>query len=420
MSLVMKLWHKLTVTATMLPTLLLVGACASCGGGGGGSSSAPEPTPTAPTPTRTGTLLNGEAEAFYPRVIRLAHQADASLNGAVIASTIAFPGGQGQGRIFISRDDGASFVPQGSVTDATWPKGLCCGSIYELPSSVGVLAKGTLLWSASVGQDAPGTPMQHPIYRSTDAGKTWTALNAHCGIGRKPRGGDGTGIWEPEFLVTKDGQLACIYSDETDDGASQVLKIMNTADGVTWTAPRLLVAAVKPTDRPGMAVTSRLGDGSYLMSYEFCSTAVLDCRVYLKRSADGLDWGSPADKGFEPKTADGGWFRHAPTHVWLPTQQRIALVGQILNTSAGAVDAIGNGATIFISSTPDGSGSWRASAAPVKPLTPPTTTNWCQNYSSSLLPTVDGQLLMLASDFETINGGQVCRTRFGRAGVTQS
>ncbi|HEY0956824.1 MAG TPA: sialidase family protein [Roseateles sp.] len=417
----MKLWQKLVATAALLPTLLLIGACASCGGAGGSSSTTPtEPPPPPPPPARTGTLLNGEAEAFYPRLIRLAHQADASLNGTVIASTIAFPGGQGQGRIFISRDDGASFALQGSVSDAAWPKGLCCGSIYELPSAVGVLAKGTLLWSASVGQDTPGTPMQHPIYRSTDAGKTWAALGAHCGVGRKPRGGDGTGIWEPEFFVAKDGQLACMYSDETDDGASQVLKIMNTADGVTWTAPRLLVAAVKPTDRPGMAVTSKLGDGSYLLSYEFCSTAGLDCRVYLKRSSDGLNWGDTADKGFEPKTADGRWFRHAPTHVWLPAQQRIALIGQILNNAAGAVDPAGNGATLFLSSTADGSGAWTTMEAPVKALNPPNGTNWCQNYSSPLLPSADGkQLLMLASDFETVNGNQVCRTRFGKASLPQ-
>lgn len=419
MTLLMKLWQKLALTATLLPALLLIGACASCGGGGGGGSpSTPDPVPPAPVPTRTGTLLNGDAEAFYPRAIRLAHQADASLNGAVIASTIAFNGGTGQGRIFISRDDGASFALQGAVTDAAWPRGLCCGSIYELPSTVGVLPAGTLLWSASVGQDTPGTPMKHPIYRSNDAGKTWTSLNANCGVGRKPRGGDGTGIWEPEFLVTKDGQLACMYSDETDDGASQVLKIMNTADGATWTAPRLLVAAVKATDRPGMAVTSRLGDGSYLLSYEFCSTAGLDCRVYLKRSADGLDWGSTADKGQEPKTADGGWFRHAPTHVWLPAQKRIALVGQILNTGAGAVDTAGNGGTIFISSTADGSGAWTTMAAPVKVLNAPNGTNWCQNYSSPLLPTADGkQLIMLASDFETVNGAQQCRTRFARGNL---
>lgn len=412
----MKLWQKLAATAILLPALLLVAACASCGGGGASPPNTPtEPPP--PPPTRNGTLLS-ETPAFYPRLIRLAHQADASLNGALIASAIGFDGGQGQGRIFISRDDGASFAPQGSVSDAAWPKGLCCGSLYELPAAVGTLPAGTLLWSASVGQDTPGTPMKHPIYRSSDAGKTWTALNANCGVGLKARGGEGTGIWEPEFYVAKDGQLVCMYSDETEDGASQVLKMMSTADGATWSAPRLLVAAVKPTDRPGMAVTSRLGDGSYLLSYEFCSTASLDCRVYLKRSADGLDWGSAADKGFEPKTAAGQWFRHAPTHVWLPAQKRIALVGQILNTGAGGVDAAGNGGTVFISSTADGSGSWTAMAAPVRSPAPPTQTNWCQNYSSPLLPSADGrQLIMLASDFETVNGAQVCRTRFARGNL---
>lgn len=418
MPLLMKLWHQLLASAALLPALLLIGACASCGGGGGSSSAPPTTTPSTPaTPTRTGTLLNAEAAAFYPRAVRLAHQADASLNGAVIASVIAFDGGVPQGRIFVSRDDGASFALQGSVTDAGWPKGLCCGSIKELPSAVGALPAGTLVWSASIGQDTTGAPMIHPVYRSTDAGKTWTYLS-RCGTGQKPRGGDGTGIWEPELFVAKDGQLVCMYSDETETGQSQVLKITSTADGLTWTAPRLLVGGGLATDRPGMAVTSQLADGSYLMSYEFCSTAGLDCRVYLKRSADGLDWGSPTDKGFEPKTADGRWFRHAPTQVWLPAQNRIALVGQILNNAAGNVDATGNGATVFISSTADGSGVWTTMAAPVQPLAPPAATNWCQNYSSPLLPTADGkQLLMLGSDFDTVNGAQVCRTRFARGNL---
>ncbi|MFG6488131.1 sialidase family protein [Roseateles sp. BYS78W] len=416
----MKLWQKLVASVALLPAILLISACVGCGGGGG-SSPPPTTTPTTPTtpaPTRTGTLLNGDAEAFYPRLIRLAHQADTSQNGAVIASAIAFNGGVAQGRIFISRDDGVSFALQGSVTDAAWPKGLCCGSIYELPSSVGTLPAGTLVWSASIGQDTTGQPMSHPIYRSSDAGKTWTVLGANCGVGQKPRGGDGTGIWEPQFLVTGDGQLACMYSDETEAGHSQVLKITSTADGVTWTAPRLLVAGTLASDRPGMAVTSRLGDGSYLLSYEFCSTAGLDCRVYLKRSADGLDWGSPSDKGFEPKTADGHWFRHAPTHVWLPAQQRVALIGQILNNSAGAVDTTGNGSTVFLSSTADASGAWTTMTAPVNTLNAPLATNWCQNYSSPLLPSADGkQLLMLSSDFETVNGAQACRTRFGRGAL---
>ncbi|WP_431265195.1 sialidase family protein [Roseateles chitinivorans] len=414
----------MTTGAGALLAGLLLAACASCGGG---SSSSDAATPSAPPPvtpppvTRAGTLLNGDAPAFYPRLIRLQHQTDASLNGALLASTITFEGDRGQGKLFLSKDDGTSFQPQGAVTDAAWPKGLCCGSVYELPSAVGVLPAGTLLWSASVGQDTTGQPMTHPIHRSNDGGKTWRFL-ANCGVGNKPRGGDGTGIWEPEFLVTRDGALACLYSDETDGtsaGVSQTLKITSTTDGATWTAPRVIASAVKPTDRPGMAVTSRLGDGSFLLSYEHCSTAGLDCRVALKRSADGLDWGDPAVRGPEPKTADGRFFRHAPTHVWLPGRQRIALIGQILFNAGGQVDAGGNGATIFLSSTADGSGTWTTMEAPVKPLSPPAQTNWCQNYSSPLLPSADGsRLIMLASDFETNAAGQqVCRTRFGSAAL---
>lgn len=194
---------------------------------------------------------------------------------------------------------------------------------------------------------------------------------------------------------------------------------MSTADGTTWTAPRVIAAAVKPSDRPGIAVTSRLGDGSYLLSYEHCSTAGLDCRVAFKRSADGLDWGDAAVRGEEPKAADGRYFRHAPTQVWLPARQRLALVGQILFTAAGQVDAAGNGGTVFLSSTADGSGPWTAMAAPLKVLNPPAATNWCQNYSSPMQPSADGsKLIMLVSDFELdARGQQVCRTRFASAAL---
>ncbi|RZI59515.1 MAG: exo-alpha-sialidase [Rubrivivax sp.] len=418
------LLRSLATAASALLIGALLGACASCGGGSpsAGTASPAAPPPTTPPPVaRTGTLLNGDAPAFYPRLIRLSHQTDASLNGALLASAISFDGDRGQGKLFLSKDDGASFQPQGAVTDGAWPKGLCCGSVFELPTAVGALPAGTLLWSASVGQDTPGQPMTHPIHRSDDGGKTWRFL-ANCGVGNKPRGAEGTGIWEPEFLVTRDGALACLYSDETDGtaaGVSQTLKLMSTADGVTWTAPRVIVDAVKPTDRPGMAVTSRLADGRYLLTYEHCSTAGLDCRVAMKFSADGLDWGDPAARGEEPKTADGRFFRHTPTHVPLPASQRIALVGQLLFNAAGQVDTAGSGRTVFLSSTADGSGAWTTMDAPVTLTNAPAQTNWCQNYSSPLQPSADGRrLIMLASDFETNAAGQqVCRTRFGSAAL---
>lgn len=57
-------------------------------------------------------------------------------------------------------------------------------------------------------------------------------------------------------------------------------------------------------------------------------------------------------------------------------------------------------------------------AAPVKPLNPPIATHWCRNYSSPLLPSADGkQLPMPANDFATLNGAQVCRTRFARGAL---
>jgi hypothetical protein len=70
---------------------------------------------------------------------------------------------------------------------------------------------------------------------------------------------------------------------------------------------------------------------------------------------------------------------------------------------------------MFTNTTADGSGPWRMVDAPLALPSPPLLTNWCQNYSSPLLPTADNKgLIMLQTD-----GGAdtTCRTRFGSAAL---
>lgn len=400
--------------------LLFAGlALTACGGAGAiaDAPSVPPPPPGAPGAPR-GTLL---ADAFgaYPRVVRQNHHSEAALNGRLVASMSSSDNGQNIAAIFGSRDDGRTFSRIGAIADPELKHGLCCGTLYELPVKIGALAAGTLLYSASVGADRVGTAMENRIYRSADGGVTWNYLSL-CGKGRIPKTmARPSGIWEPEFAIAGGGELVCYYSDETMDGHSQILVQVTSADGLTWSAPRTIVAGDDFNARPGMPIVRKLPSGVYLMTYENCYGGPLDCTLRAKRSPDGLNWGAPNDPGFRLETASGQFFRHAPTFAWSPVVGQpngmLIAVGQILVDKNGVPDASGNGKTMFTNTTADGSGPWRAVPTPLALPAPPAATNWCQNYSSPLLPSSDGtSLLMLQTD-----GGadSSCRTRFGSAAL---
>ncbi len=344
---------------------------------------------------------------FYTRAIQLSHNADSSKNGAIIVSGTAFDGGA-HGGIFISTDKGQSFSPRGRADDPDLKKGLCCGGLYELPVKVGNLPAGTLLWSASAGQDIASEPMQLKIYQSQDQGANWSYLS-NCTTANKPKSQGG--LWEAEFAIAANGELVCYYSDETQLNHSQVLRLTHTKDGVNWSDPVDVVSSASSGDRPGMANVVRLPSGSYVMSYEICGP--LNCAVHMRTSADGLDWGNPQNLGTPVKTPDGLTFWGTPTLIWAPLagseKGQLILQGHTLvkNTS----DQPGNGATLFINSSGDPAGTWAAYDSPTNIALPAGTGgNYCQNYSNAMLALDGGtQLLELASDF--VNG-QSCKTYF--------
>ena len=57
-----------------------------------------------------------------------------------------------------------------------------------------------------------------------------------------------------------------------------------------------------------------------------------------------------------------------------------------------------------------------AVAAPIGLPSAPLTTNWCQNYSTPLLPSLDGSRIMMMQTDSTADGG--CVARFGEGGLT--
>lgn len=346
-------------------------------------------------PAHAGPL--GNATGMYPRLVRTA----AGAKPPLIASVTAFDNGA-HADIFRSDDDGATFSRAGEVRDADFNSGLCCGGLYSLPVAIGQLKAGTLLYAGSVGQGVDDKPMQLKIYRSDDQGATWSYLS-NCYTAPVAR--KGGGLWEVEFLITRDGQLGCLFSDETVPGHSQILQQSLSSDGVHWSAPKAIVQLDPPADRPGMPVISKLNDGRFFMTYEICGP-IHNCDVYSRTSKDGIDWGDPANPGTLLATPDGLTLRATPTNTLM--RNGLVVAGQrVYKTGVHQTDS---GAMVFVDDSGTGNGPWRALPAPVDVRDIPADGNVCQNYSSPLLPSRNGKsLIALASD---LVDGQ-CRTQSG-------
>ncbi len=319
---------------------------------------------------------------LYPRLVRVEH-GPARDKDHILAST--------NGNIFLSTDEGKSFSLLGTVPTQSGSNERCCGTLYEMPKTVGSLQAGTLLFAASYFS---GTTPAIEIYTSTDEGKTWDFSSMPI-----TRGDATHGLWEPGFTIADDGALAMFWSDETDPCCSQKLAQARTYDGTRWQDFTDTVASEIPADRPGMAVVSKLPGGRFFMSYELCGPAA--CTVFSRTSPDGWNYGLPANTGAPVETTMGEYLEHAPTNVWAPVQVSpngaLLLAGQVLFDANGAESAR-NGQVLLVNMTADGSGPWTTIPAPVK--VPTSYDNYCPNYSSALLPSRNGRsLLELASDY---------------------
>lgn len=354
---------------------------------------------TAPRPLRTSVGL-------YPRAITLQHpRPGGGHRGDIVASVVTFDNG-GLGAIYASSDHGRSFHQIGTVRDpaAAQGQGLCCATLFELPTRVGALPAGTLLWSASFGQSmGPDRRMSIRIWASEDGGRSWSYLST------ADTATNSGGLWEPEFTVAADGRLIMFVSDETDQPAhSQKLVQASSADGRTWTATTDTVALAAPGARPGMANVRHLPRQGYLMTYEICGAGYA-CSVHYRRSADGEHWGDPTEAGPQIVAANGSYFLHTPTIAWSPglgAKGQLFLVGQLLRNPDGTPSA-GNGATIMVS-TNGPAGPWHTLPAPVP--VPDAYNNYCPNYSSTLVPMAGGTRLLEIATAYAPDG--VCKAYF--------
>ena len=352
----------------------------------------------------------------YPRVVRLRH-GPAETRGRLIASTDTV--------LFESIDNGAAFTKIGNVPVIPGSKHVCCSTLFELPRDVGSLRSGTLLSAGTYAVSLKGTEPPHmdgtvftgaepavEIYMSTNAGRTWTYLATPVQGGpvspsSKPL--SQRGLWEPEFEVAGDGSLVLFVSDETDPCCSQKLLRIRTRDGTHWQDKSDVIAMPElPKARPGMIVSTPLPNGRFFMSYEICGDR-FHCDVYTRSSADGWDFGDPADLGNRAESASGQFFRHSPANTFATSGAggEVLLIGQLLVEKDGSASP-GNGRIFFSNDNLDGKGVWTSQPVPVP--VPAAYDNYCPNYSSALLPEEDGShVLELASDYDARHH---CVTRY--------
>jgi hypothetical protein len=349
------------------------------------------------------TLLS-PAPAFNGRVVRLEHASRPEERYWLVATALVPAGGK-HTNVYLADRDNAPFRHIGEITDPAFGSGLCCGTLYELPQQVGSLQAGTLLWAASIGKKTE--LMATRIYRSNNEGRSWSYLS-------EIRAAKPGGVWEPEFTVGSDGALILFFSDETDQAAhSQTIKKVRTYDGLHWRDMGYVVASDIQHDRPGMAVTRRLADGQWMMTYELGGPAHFI--VYYRLSNDGWDWGSPIHVGSEIRLPNGAFAAHAPRFTVMPGGA-ILLVAQLIETPELKLGAR-NGRVLLVNSAGNPATPWRTIPAPVPVPDACSETchpqhDWCPNYSSALLPSEDGtEVLEFASDWT----GKECITSYAWA-----
>ncbi len=337
----------------------------------------------------------------YGRVIRLQHSG--SVNGTLIATFEAWANDFG---IYRSTDDGFNWSQIATTTETQYPgwQFKVEPDLFEVPSPMGNLPAGTILLA---GNSVNGNGHQLEIYYSLDHGLTWQ----YRGMAES-NSATLKGIWEPRLGVSSAGQLVCYYSDERFSPTyNQLLGERVSPDGgLTWGAEQYVCAIADGVQRPGMAVTTKLPNGQYVMSFEAVGSGTLS-QIHIKFSTDGTNWGSgPTDYGTAVQTASGAYLGACPYIVWIPAG---GPNGTLVAAAQFLVNSPNTDRELLIN-TNLGQGNWTMIPAPVQWQGGG---NTLAGWSQGMIPTWDGQgIFQLASSQVTISGNtNINQMLFARA-----
>ncbi|KAJ5267373.1 hypothetical protein N7478_010181 [Penicillium angulare] len=353
----------------------------------------------------------------YVRVIELQHAGNFS--GRLLGTwehhythgpqTITPDGTPGNFIIRKSDDKGLTWETLATVHDTRTASGYPFAVFYqpflfEYPQQLGKYPQGTILL---VGNLLPANCSEFAgeffAWRSKDHGKTWDSVGVWQ---RATRNG---GIWEPFLYLDNRGRLIAVFSDERDhESHSQMLvHVVSDDGGDSWGEPIGAVVSSDQLDRPGMATVTKMGNGEYIMSYEFCFNY---CRAHYKTSKDGFDWDA-RDVGTAISTADGLYPAQSPYIVWDSSTQKLALASQVVRYFSDNNTAEQQNRIIF-TNTNQGIGFWSWSPSP---WTVGLGASGCANYSPHLIPMGKGIIRYTAPSTE--NESQFCSERTGAAPV---
>jgi hypothetical protein len=339
---------------------------------------------SAPPTTRGQVLADGVG---YVSVVRLAHQPQANANGRMLM--VFERDGMAGIPLYESVDGGAHWRWLSNITDQAHGKDprwqlRWQPHLSELARASADLPAGTLLLGANAtGNDAQGRLVAEDLqlYASTDGGRNWRYRGSIVKGGGNPSDKDNHGVWEPNLHRLDDGRLVAYYSSEAhkEAGYNQLLAHKVSADGGrTWGEEKVDVAIAGGVERPGMAVVDRLPDGHYVMTYEDID-GPNNGQVYLKTSADGLDFGDPADRGTPVRTVAGAWPAASPIVRWLPWRNGGGVIAVVAERAGGDGDP--SGRSLYWNND-GGRGPWWEAEAPVRKLTGNIHAGWTQ----ALLP----------------------------------
>jgi hypothetical protein len=308
---------------------------------------------------------------FYPRALRLQH--NGSANGTILSTFEQYTSGTPVFPIYRSTDNGTSWTKISDVADTQNGWGMRWQpELFELPRAMGGFPAGTILAAGdSVPADRGGSKID--LYASTDRGQTWSFVTNIATGGRAISSNGYTPVWEPFFLISGD-RLIVYYSDQRDTDHGQKIVHQVSTDVRNWGPVVDDVAMPTYADRPGMPVVTRLPNGNYVMSYEYCNAPEGGCSVYYKISSDPEGFGSVTGRVL--RSTDGVIPSGAPFITWLPTggpNGTLAVSGEsqddlFVNTENGAANA------------------WTRMRS-----------NVAGGYSRGMLPLADGHSLMVLS-----------------------
>lgn len=63
-----------------------------------------------------------------------------------------------------------------------------------------------------------------------------------------------------------ENKLICYYSDQRDPKYGQKLSLQTTTDGHSWSDVTNVVTSADYSNRPGMPIVSRMGNGQFILS----------------------------------------------------------------------------------------------------------------------------------------------------------